>query len=454
MIRSVKQVITGWGNFPKERAHLFRPEKTKELQEILASHKWPNYISRGLGRSYGDTALNKGHGVILQTRLNRFLSFDPTNHILECEAGVSFEEILQVFMPKGYFLPATPGTKYVTVGGAIANDIHGKNHHKDGSMADHLLDLTLLTGTGEILQCSREQHSEVFWATVGGIGLTGIILTARIKLVPIESAYIDVDYKKASNLIDAMDLLAATDDQYPYSVAWIDCISTGSSMGRSVLMLGKHATRDRVSGDPLRVKSKIKLGMPMDLPSFVLNPLSIKAFNFAYYNKFKDQDGVLTDYDSFFYPLDAINNWNRMYGKHGFIQYQMVFPPETSRAGLTKILEKLSSAGRSSFLAVLKSFGEKGEGLLSFPRKGYTLALDIPVRGGTQFFSFIKELDQIVLDHDGIIYLAKDSTMSPDTFRQMYPELEKFQKIKEELDPHHLFSSSMARRLHIVEDTI
>lgn len=454
MIRSVKQTIAGWGNHPKERAHLFRPEKIKELQDILGSKEYPNYIPRGLGRSYGDTALNKGHGVILQTRLNRFLSFDPQTSILDCEAGVSFEEILEVFMPRGYFLPVTPGTKYVTVGGAIANDVHGKNHHKDGSMADHLLDFTLLTGTGDILQCSREQNSEVFWATIGGIGLTGIILTARIKLVSIDSAYIEVDYKKAGNLVDALELLAATDDQYPYSVAWIDCISTGSSMGRSVLMLGKHAARDRVSGDPLRVKSKMKLGMPMNIPSFVLNPLSIKAFNFAYYNKFKDQNGVLTDYDSFFYPLDAINDWNRMYGKHGFIQYQVVFPPETSRAGLTKILDKLSRAGRSSFLAVLKSFGERGEGLLSFPRKGYTLALDIPVRGGAQFFSFIEELDRIVLEHDGVIYLAKDSTMSPDTFRQMYPELDKFREIKSQLDPHRLFSSSMARRLHLVEDTI
>lgn len=457
MIRSVKQIISGWGNFPKEKAHLFRPEKTKELQDILASHERSNYISRGLGRSYGDTALNKGNGVILQSRLNRFLSFDRQSHVLECEAGVSFEEILQIFMPRGYFLPVTPGTKYVTVGGAIANDIHGKNHHKDGSMADHLLDFTLLTGTGEILHCSREQHSEVFWATIGGIGLTGMILTARMKLLPIESAYIDVDYKKAAHLEEALDLLAATDDQYPYSVAWIDCLSTGSSMGRSVLMLGKHAAHDQVLGklgDPLQAKSKIKLGMPMNLPSFVLNPWTIKAFNFAYYNKFKDQAGVLTDYDSFFYPLDSIHNWNRMYGKQGFIQYQMVFPPETSRAGLTKILEKLSRAGRSSFLAVLKSFGEKGGGLLSFPRKGYTLALDIPVRGGAQFLSFIAELDQIVLDHEGIIYLAKDSTMSPDTFRRMYPELEKFQAIKSQWDPHQLFSSSMARRLHIVEDTI
>ena len=238
MIRSVKQELAGWGKYPQQEAHVFRPEKNRDLMEIIGHGGRVNYISRGLGRSYGDTALNKNEGVILHQRLNRFLSFDSETGVLECEAGVSFADIIEVFLPRGYFLPVTPGTKYVTVGGAIANDIHGKNHHRDGSISDHILEFRLLTAQGEILTCSREENADVFWATIGGIGLTGIILTAKMKLYPVESAYIEVDYKKASNLDHALELLAETDDQYQHSVAWIDCISKGSSMGRSVLMLG------------------------------------------------------------------------------------------------------------------------------------------------------------------------------------------------------------------------
>ncbi|RXT04520.1 FAD-binding oxidoreductase [Ammoniphilus sp. CFH 90114] len=454
-MKAWKKDIAGWGNYPKEKAFLYRPEKTTELKSLLASGAKTNYISRGLGRSYGDTALNRREGVILHTKFNRFLSFDPDTGVVECEAGVSLEEIIEVFLPRGYFLPVTPGTKYVTLGGAIANDVHGKNHHQDGAISDHLLDFTLMTASGELWTCSREENADLFWATVGGIGLTGIILTARLRLISVESAYIEVDYKKAANLDEALDKLAETGDQYPYSVAWIDCLATGRSMGRSVLMLGKHAGRDSLpatGGDPLSIRKKKKLNMPFNLPSLVLNPLSIGAFNALYYGKFKDDSLVTVDYDSFFYPLDAIDNWNRMYGAKGFIQYQMVFPPETSREGLTEVLERLSQAKKSSFLAVLKSFGARGNGWLSFPRPGYTLALDIPVRGGAEFISFIHELDQIVLHYGGVLYLAKDALMSPDTFRTMYPEWERFRELKEKVDPHHLFSSSMARRLHLTED--
>lgn len=453
MIRAVISSLSGWGNHPQETGYLYRPEKIRDIEQILRTGNHPNYISRGLGRSYGDTALNSESGVILHTRLNRFLSFDEQTQVLECEAGMTFEEIIEVFLPRGYFLPVTPGTKYVTVGGAIANDVHGKNHHRDGSISDHILDFQLLTASGEIITCSRQENPECFWATVGGIGLTGIILSARMRLLRVESAYIEVDYRKAENLEEAINLLNETEKQYPYSVAWIDCLSTNRSMGRSVLMLGKHASFDRLHAtEPFSPKAKRKLNMPFNLPSFVLHPYGIKAFNSFYYHRYKEVSGVLVDYDSFFYPLDAILQWNRMYGRAGFIQYQVVFPPETSIDGLTKLLQKLSRARCSSFLAVLKSFGEKNNALLSFPRKGYTLALDIPVRGGEDFVKFIRELDDVVLTYGGVLYLAKDSLMTPDLFARMYPELHKFRQIKAKLDPEGIFSSSMARRLNIVGD--
>jgi decaprenylphospho-beta-D-ribofuranose 2-oxidase len=453
MNRSVKSNQSGWGNFHKETGYLYRPENYKGLKEILRSCGQRNYISRGMGRSYGDTALNSQNGVILHTRLNRFLTFDEQTQVLECETGVTFEEIIESFLPRGYFLPVTPGTKYVTVGGAIANDVHGKNHHKDGSISDHIVDFQMLLASGEIITCSRLENQEIFWATIGGIGLTGIILSARIKLIRVESSYIEVDYKKAANLYEAIDMLSETGEQYQYSVAWIDCLSTDRSMGRSVLMLGNHASRDQLNGkEPFSLKGKRRLNMPFNLPSLALNPYSIKTFNSVYYHRFKDASGVIVDYDSFFYPLDMISNWNRMYGSAGFIQYQVVFPPETSRKGLTKLLHKLSQVRCLSFLAVLKAFGEKGYGLLAFPRKGYTLALDIPVRGGAEFLAFIQELDEIVLACAGVLYLAKDSLMSPNTFARMYPELPKFREIKAQIDPDAIFSSSMARRLNIVGD--
>ncbi len=451
MIKQKESTIAGWGNYPVEVCNLYRPDKVQEIAKLIESGAQPSYISRGLGRSYGDTALNLRAGVLLHTQFARFLHFDEQTGVLECEAGVSFEEIIDHFLHRGWFLPVTPGTKYVTVGGAIANDVHGKNHHVDGCFSEHVLDFTLLLASGEIVRCSREEHADLFHATVGGIGLTGIILTARFRLIPVESAYIEVDYLKARNLEHAFELFARTNEDYQYSVAWIDCLASGSSLGRSVLMLGNHAPRSKVKkGDPLRIKQKKKLNVPFNFPSFALNKASIKAFNFTYYNSYKDERGKIVDYDSFFYPLDRIHNWNRAYGKRGFVQYQAVFPPETSYRGLTQMLERLSRSGRSSFLAVLKSSGPQNGGLLSFPFKGYTLALDIPIHDAG-LFPFLRELDQLVLAHGGRVYLAKDSEAAPDVFAQMYPTLPRFQEIKATVDPNNRFSSSQARRLQIVE---
>lgn len=445
-----KEKIGGWGNYPLADCFVYRSEKWSDLRELVECQELK--IPRGNGRSYGDTALNDGHSLLLLTKLNRFLSFDSEKGILECEGGAMLEEIIEFFLPKGYFLPVTPGTKYVTIGGAIANDVHGKNHHKAGCISQHILDLKLLTASGEILTCSRNQNKELFWATVGGIGLTGIIISARIQLIRIDSAMIDVDYIKATNLEEAFELFRQHDHEYDYSVAWIDCLATGKSLGRSVLMLGNHSPQSKTK-PLLQSKSPFKWNIPIELPSSPLNSLTIKGFNHFYYNSFKDGSHKTIDYNSYFYPLDSILNWNRLYGKKGFIQYQVVFPEETSLVGLTEMLKNLSHSKRASFLAVLKSFGTQNEGLLSFPFKGHTLALDFPIKDQT-IFPFLKELDELVLRYKGRIYLAKDSVILPATFKAMYPKLEEFKKIKKEVDPKGIFSSSMSRRLGITEDCL
>ncbi|MBN6187009.1 FAD-binding oxidoreductase [Aneurinibacillus sp. BA2021] len=451
MVKPLKTTLAGWGNYPKEEAFLFRPDRGRDIEEILRSGQQSNYIAFGMGRSYGDTPLNKQGGVLLTTQLNRFLSFDEATGILECEAGVTFEDIIHTFLPRGYFLPVTPGTKYVTLGGAIANDVHGKNHHIDGCISTFILDFHLLLASGETMYCSREHNPDVFWATIGGIGLTGIILRARIQLEKVESAYYDVLYEKAPNIEKALELFAESDDKYKFSVAWIDCLGRGRSLGRSVLMRGNYAPASSLpSGTaPLALKQGLKLAIPFDFPSFALNNASIKSFNTLYYGIHKNVQKTVY-FDSFFYPLDSIYKWNRMYGKKGFVQYQAVFPPE-GREGLIQMLERLSSSNRSSFLAVLKTSGEQNPGLLSFPKKGYTLALDIPIKDES-LFPFLHELDELVIRYGGRVYLAKDSELLPEHFAEMYPRLKEFQAIKNRIDPNHVFSSSMARRLHIVEE--
>ena len=445
--------LSGWGRYPVESCQVFRPEKRSEVAATLASGLQPSYIPRGLGRSYGDAALNENGGVIWDVRLNRFLSFDSATGVLECESGVSLAEILQYFLPRGWFLPVTPGTKFVTVGGAIAADIHGKNHHKDGSFSNFVRDFRLLTPTGEVLLCSPSSTPEIFWATVGGMGLTGIVLSARLRLRRVDSAYVFVDFHKALNLEDALATMEASDERYDYSVAWIDALATGKSMGRSVLMRGNHAAAAEL---PSRIRHALaapivpQWNLFLDFPSGTLNRLTVKAFNTAYYAVHRTAPRQLVNFEKFFYPLDAINQWNRMYGKRGFVQYQIALPQASGRAGLCTILDRLARSGRASFLAVLKRFGDAGPGLLSFPLRGYTLALDIPAARG--LVPFLHELDRMTLDHGGRVYLAKDAVLRAEDFGAMYPKLESFRAIQRKLDPKRLLSSSMARRLGIVEE--
>lgn len=450
--RASRQAIAGWGNFPVEECEVYRPEALDDLQEVVARAPEHDLIARGLGRSYGDAALNRDRGVILTQRFDRMIAFDSATGVLQCEAAVSLAEIIELFVPRGFFFPVTPGTKFISIGGAIAADVHGKNHHANGSMGEFVLDLRLLTASGAIVECSRELNSDLFWATIGGMGLTGMILDARIRLQPIETAYMSVHNERAANVDAVLERFFESDDNFAYAVAWIDCLAKGRSLGRSVLMRANHAAvhelPPELRGEPCVFKEGLKPTVPFTFPGFALNAWSMKIFNAAF-NATHPDTSKIVPCDSYFYILDRIHHWNRIYGRRGVVQYQFVLPPETSRGALVEILERLSDANRGSFLAVLKSLGPSSQGLLSFPAKGYTLALDLP-NTGHDLVQELQRIDEIVLRAGGRIYLAKDACMRPDVFRQMYPELDRFKAIKAQVDPEQRFASSQARRLGIV----
>lgn len=453
MTRHVLKKLSGWGNYPVHPCYVARPHTIPATQGLVAGGEHDSYVPRGLGRAYGDSALNPQEGVILTDGLNCFLGFDRQSGVLECEAGVSLKEIIDVALPEGWFLPTTPGTKYVTLGGAIAADVHGKNHHRDGSFGNFVLDLKLLTAKGETIHASPCQNAEVFWATVGGMGLTGMILSARIQLAKVETAYYDVTYRRTANLDEALECFASTDKDYRYSVAWVDCLAVGKSLGRSVVMLGNDATASdlppRLRRRPLRVPAKPTKAVPCYFPAFAMNSLGVRLFNAFFYAKHNDRR-QLVDYDTYFYPLDAVLHWNRIYGKRGFIQYQALFPPETSRRGLIELLETIAKSRKASFLAVLKSSGPGNAGMLSYLRPGHTLALDLP-NTGEDLRRLVRRLDEILLEHSGRLYLAKDAMTTAETFHTMYERLDEFRQVKRGVDPHNRFVSLQARRLGMVD---
>lgn len=447
---SKHQKVTGWGRWPVEDGTAFRPEKRSAVADILREGEQSSYIARGLGRSYGDTATNGGGGHVIMTRLNRMLSFDAEAGVLECEAGTSLAEIIEALLPRGWFLPTTPGTKFVTVGGAIAHDVHGKNHHSAGTFGNAVESLVLLTPLGKTLTCSRETNADVFWATLGGAGMTGIILSATFKMRPVESAYFLEDTIKTKNIGELLDALERTRDDYPYSVSWVDCMARGASLGRGILMNGNHARRDELpssSGDPFRIRKKLEVNVPVDLPNFAFNSLTSHFGNTVVYTAGKTQKGHLVDWDKYFYPLDAIHNWNRGYGKRGFTQYQFVVPLD-QRDGLVTILEKVVREQKCYF-AVLKIMGPQNLGMLSFPFEGFTLTMDMPVHAG--LVPFLHELDDMLLEYSGRVYLAKDATLRRETFELMYPRVSEFKAVRAKLDPEGLLSSNQARRLGLAE---
>ena len=435
--------LSGWGRYPVIESTKQRIPSAAAASRHLKTSESTQQIARGLGRSYGDSSLAETHLDL--TNCDQFISFNADTGLLTCMAGVSFAEILRVFIPKGWFLPVTPGTQFVTVGGAIASDVHGKNHHLDGSFAQHVTELSLCLANGDIIECSPEHHRELFLATCGGMGLTGVILQASFKLKRIASSYIDETTYKTANLTETLERFEQQHDA-TYSVAWIDCLATGEQMGRSLLMLGEHAEHAADDAPALKASRHSKLNMPFNLPDFTLNRYSIKAFNTLYYSKVRHEVSTrLIDYAPFFYPLDAIQNWNRMYGKHGFVQYQFVIPKSAGQAGLSRIFEEIVASRRGSFLAVLKVFGPGNDHYLSFPIEGYTLALDFKI--DASLFEFLERLDRIVLDFGGRLYLTKDARMSEQTFKQSYPQWEQFQSIREQFGALKTFNSLQSQRI-------
>lgn len=406
------QKVTNWGNYPVVEVEMKSEDTISKIKDFIQNSG--EVIARGNGRCYGDASL--GQHIFSTKRLNKFIHFDRLNGIIECESGVLLSEVLELTVPQGYFLYVTPGTKYVSIGGAIASDVHGKNHHAEGCFSEYVISFSILNDKGEVLTCSREENTDLFWATIGGMGLTGIILSAKFKLKNIETAYIRQESIKAENLDEIFTLFEESED-WTYNVAWIDCLQKGKNMGRSILMRGEHAFPNELPTNfqkkPLTLKKKPQPTIPFYFPSFALNNWSVKIFNWLYYGKQRQKKvDNFVDYETFFYPLDVLNEWNKIYGKKGFIQYQMVIPKEQGKEGMRKILETIANSGNGSFLAVLKLFGKSNPNAYnSFPIEGYTLALDFKVN--KKLKKLVKQLDDIVEEFGGRIYLTKDSMSRP-----------------------------------------
>jgi FAD/FMN-containing dehydrogenase len=392
-------------------------------------------IAFGNGRSYGDVCLNPGQTVLLTRGLDKFMAFDRLTGELTCESGVLLGEILALAAPMGWFLPVTPGTRFATLGGAIANDVHGKNHHVAGSFGDHVVEFELLRSTGERLRCNAQKNADLFAATIGGLGLTGLIVWATIKLMPVANAFMVTQARKFASLDAFWALNEEAERDWPYTVSWIDCASRA---GRGILFSGAHAP---AQGALPGWKESNKT-FPLDPPISLVNSLSLRAFNFAYYHQPLPRGKTLTHFAPYFYPLDSIREWNRIYGRSGFFQYQCVLPRAAAREGVAALLGAISASGTGSFLAVLKTFGERaGRGLLSFPRPGATLALDFPNQG-EQTLKLFARLDSIVREAGGALYPAKDARMPGEMFRLSFPDWQKFASF---VDPG--FSSGFWRRV-------
>lgn len=407
--------LSGWGRYPVVPCQISKPRTVDAVRAILTrgGSAGPPLIARGMGRSYGDSAVNPG-GVVDMREIDHMLEFDAERGVLTVEAGVVLGDVINAFLPRGWFPPVTPGTKFVTVGGMIAADVHGKNHHRDGSFGNFVEWIDIMDADGQIHRCAPGQNAALFAHTVGGMGLTGIILRASFRLRRVESAWIKQQTITCRNL-DAVMTAFEKAQEATYSVAWIDCLASGPDLGRSVLMLGEHATSAQAPqpARPFQTPGRSARRIPLDAPSWALNRLSVRAFNALYYRQGQRNAGTsVVDWDSYFYPLDAILEWNRIYGRSGFVQFQCVIPPDRAKAGLTALLEATSKAGTGSFLAVLKRLGPQ-ESTFSFPMDGYTLALDFPVSAAV--LGLLEKLDAITLDHGGRFYLAKDARMRADT---------------------------------------
>ncbi|KUL52634.1 FAD-binding oxidoreductase [Streptomyces sp. NRRL S-1521] len=442
--------VSGWGRTAPTTARLVRPRTQEEAAAAVLGCGERGGIARGLGRAYGDAAQNAGGDVFDMTGLDRVHTIDADAGTVVCDAGVSLHHLMEVLLPLGWFVPVTPGTRYVTVGGAIGADIHGKNHHGSGAFARHVLSMDLLTADGTVR--TLVPGTPLFDATAGGMGLTGVILSATVRLQPVETSLMSVDTERATDLDDLMARLTATDHRYHYSVAWIDLLARGAAMGRSVLTRGDHAPLDalparaRARRAPLAFRPGQLPAAPSFVPEGLLGRRSVGLFNELWYRKApRWRTGELQKISTFFHPLDGVPHWNRVYGRGGFVQYQFVVGYGKEEA-LRRVVRRISERGCPSFLAVLKRFGDADPGWLSFPMPGWTLALDIPANL-PGLGAFLDELDEEVAAADGRVYLAKDARLRPEMLAGMYPRLDDFRALRAELDPRGVFRSDLSRRL-------
>lgn len=437
--------LSGWGRYPRIRGDLQTPRDETDLRQLLASPK--HVIARGNGRSYGDASFND-EATTSMLAFNKLLAFDAETGVLTCDAGVILGDIIDALLPRGWFPPVSPGTKFVTLGGMIASNVHGKNAVKHGAIGDHIEWLDLMGADGRTRRCSSVENEQLFLDTVGGMGLTGIILRAAVRMMPVQTGWMKQTRTSHPNLKSVMDAFEASEDA-TYRVAWIDVLAKGEHMGRSIFDAAEHASPDDLPphhrSAPFRIGDKRKITVPFAPPISPLNSFSVKAFNALYYRKGKASVGDdLVDWESFFYPLDALLHWNRIYGRRGFAQYQCVLPLEASHDGLLELLDAISSDGRGSFLAVLKRLGDT-IGTLSFPMDGYTLALDFPWSTGTA--RLLGQLDEIVKTRGGRVYLTKDSRITGDTFSAMQPETAAFKASRSASKAATHFQSSQSKRL-------
>jgi decaprenylphospho-beta-D-ribofuranose 2-oxidase len=431
-------VLCGWGR-------LCAPGTERRGEDLRALTQGA-VLSRGLGRSYGDSSLPPPsvREVVGTPLADRILGFDVNAGLLRVEAGFSLAELTRLFLRRGWFTKVCPGTQYVTVGGMVAADVHGKNHHRDGTFGAHVRRLLLRVADGRLVECSREVEPELFFATVGGMGLTGHILEVEFALEKLPSPWIWCESERVPDIDAYVNALKRSSPLWPYTVGWIDCLSRGRNLGRGILLRGRWAEKDEAPKRPPPPKGRLKV--PFDFPSWALGRLSARAFNALYYWKhLPKQRAGLAHPESFFFPLDVLREWNRVYGRRGFTQYQCVLPDEAGRGAARRFLEHLTAKGGASFLCVIKDCGPQGEGLLSFPRSGISIALDLPVRDGTP--RLVSELNEVVVSLGGRIYLAKDAFTRPEHFLAMEPRLDDFLAVRRRWDPEGRIRSAQSVRL-------
>ncbi len=439
-LRWKEMALTGWGRGATAAMRAARPERRPDIAAALAGEG--SVLARGAGRAYGDAAQLSGGRAILTDRLDRILAFDPATNLVECEPGVSFRKLFETFLPKGLVPPVSPGTAHVTVGGAIAADVHGKNHDRHGSFGDHVEWIDMLLADGRTLRASLAENEELFRATVGGMGLTGIVVRAAFRLLP-GTAHVDVRETRIRDLDGFFAAFEAARAASTFSVGWIDALASGKSLGRGVFETAEFAPGTQAAPPPCK-----PLPVPFDLPGFALSSAGVRVFNEFYWRRVPAAGRQETrDLQRFLFPLDSLAGWNRLYGKRGFYQFQSVVPDAQAHVATRAMLEAVAAGGNASFLAVLKTLGGTGRGHLSFPMRGVTLALDIPRASGAD--ELMRGLERIARDAGGRIYLAKDATMSAETFAETYPALPKFEAALREFDPEGRFASDQSRRLGI-----